>query len=60
MFFLWVGGSRSGTGFCMDPTTGIAVVSGAQVTSITGRDIEVLKVARELESTLYQSLKVVV
>ena len=44
----------------MDSTTGIAVVSGAQVTSITGRDIEVLKVARELESTLYQSLKVVV
>ena len=44
----------------MDPTTGIAIVSGAQVASIGGKDVELLGVARELEGTLYQSLKVVV
>ena len=44
----------------MDPTTGIAVVSGAQVVPATGRDVELLKVVRKLESTLYQGLKVVV
>jgi hypothetical protein len=44
----------------MDPTTGIAVVSGAQVVSTTDRDLELLEVALKLESTLYQGLKVVV
>ena len=44
----------------MDSTTGIAVVSGAQVVSSTGRDVELLKVVRKLESTLYQGLKVMV
>lgn len=56
---VWWGG-WAGTGFFMDPTTGIAVVSGAQVASSTGRDVELLKVVRKLESTLYQGLKVVV
>jgi len=56
---VWWGG-RTATGFCMDPTTGIAIVSGAQVASITGRDVELLRVTRKLERTLYQSLKVVV
>ena len=42
----------------MDPTTGIAVVSGAQVVTTADRDVELLKVLRILESTLYQGLKV--
>ena len=42
----------------MDPTTGIAVVFGTQVAP--SGDVEVHKVAIELESTLYQGLEVVV
>ena len=42
----------------MDPTTGIAVVFGVQVAP--PRDIELYKVGHQLESTLYQGLKVVV
>jgi hypothetical protein len=60
IIFLCLGGGWAGTGFFMDPMTGIAVVSGAQVVSTTGRDLELLKVARKLESALYQGLKVVV
>jgi hypothetical protein len=42
----------------MDPKTGIAVVFGVQVAPPI--DIEVHKVIVQLESTLYQGLKVVV
>ena len=42
----------------MDPTTGIAAVFGVQVVGHT-RDVEGHKVGMELESTLYQGLKVV-
>ena len=42
----------------MDPTTGIAVVFGTQVVSTTGSDVELHKVSRKLESTLYQGLRV--
>ena len=41
----------------MDPTTGIAVVFGAQETPST--ELELRKVDVKLESTLYQGLKVV-
>ena len=54
-----LGGGWAGTGFFMDPTTGIAVVSGAQVVLATGNDVELHKVNRKLESTLYQGLKFV-
>jgi CubicO group peptidase (beta-lactamase class C family) len=58
LFFLCLGGGWAGTGFFMDPTTGIAVVFGVQVAPT--RDIELIKVGLKLESTLYQGLKVAV
>ena len=42
----------------MDPTTGIAVVYGIQLAPPA--DVEGHKVAIQLESTLYQGLKVAV
>jgi len=42
----------------MDPKTGIAVVLGVQVAPVG--DVELYKVAYQLESTLYQGLKGVV
>lgn len=42
----------------MDPTSGIAIVSGVQEAPSIARDVELLKINREFESTLYQSLKV--
>ena len=44
----------------MDPTSGIAVVSGVQEAPSIARDVELLKVYSTLESILYQGLKVVV
>jgi len=51
----WWGG-WAGTGFAMDPTTGIAFVFGVQVAP--SRDVELHKVGMKLENTLYQGLKV--
>ena len=42
--------------YFMDPTTGIAVVFGAQVSP--SPDIEVYKMAIKLEHTLYKGLNV--
>jgi CubicO group peptidase (beta-lactamase class C family) len=55
----WWGG-WAGTGYFIDPTTGIAAVFGAQVAPPA--DVELHKVGFKLESTLYQGLglKVVV
>jgi hypothetical protein len=47
-----------GTGFFVDPMTGIAVVFGVQVLVAPTGDVEVRKVAFKLESTLYRGLKV--
>jgi CubicO group peptidase (beta-lactamase class C family) len=49
-------GGWAGTGFFIDPTTGIAVVFGVQVAPT--RDIELYRVATQLESTLYEGLKI--
>jgi len=51
----WAG--WAGTIYFVDPTTGIAVVYGLQLAPPA--DIEGYKVAYQLESTLYQGLKVV-
>ena len=58
IFFLCLGGGWAGTSYLMDPTTGIAVVYGVQLTP--PGDVEGYKVAFQLESVLYQGLKVVV
>ena len=42
--------------YFMDPTTGIAVVFGSQVTSPP--DTEVNKVVKKLEHTLYEGLNI--
>ena len=49
-----------GTGFFMDPTTGIAVVSGAQVAPDAGIDAELNEVFIKFESTLYKGLNTVI
>jgi len=54
---VWWGG-WAGTSYFMDPKTGIAVVLGVQVAPVG--DVELYKVAYQLESTLYQGLKGVV
>ena len=59
-FFFCLGGGWAGTRFFMDPTSGIAVVSGVQEAPSIARDVELLKVYSELESILYHGLKVVV
>jgi hypothetical protein len=53
---LRLGGGWAGTGFFMDPTTGIAVVFGVQVAPT--RDIELFKVAIPLDRALYAGLKI--
>jgi len=55
----WWGG-WAGTRFFMDPTSGIAVVSGVQEAPSISRDVELSKICLELESTLHQGLKVLV
>ena len=59
LFFI-KGGGWAGTRFCMDPATGIAIVSGVQETPTIPKDVELYKVGLKLESTLYQGLEVVV
>jgi len=49
-------GGWAGTGFFMDPTTGIAAVFGVQVAP--SPDTEALKVILKLERTLYEGLKI--
>ena len=44
----------------MDPASGIAIVFGLQEVPSATRDVELRKVVSELESTLYQGLRVVV
>ena len=53
---LRLGGGWAGTGFFMDPTTGIAVVFGVQVAPT--RDMELYKVAIPLDRALYAGLKI--
>ena len=60
LFFSFrLGGGWAGTGFFMDPTSGIAAVFGVQVIAST-RDVEIFKVPIKLEAVLYQGLKVAV
>ena len=58
-FSFRLGGGWAGTGFFMDPMSGIAAVFGVQVIAST-RDVEIFKVPIKLEAVLYQGLKVAV
>lgn len=49
-----LGGGWAGTGFFIDPTSGIAMVFGTQITQT--RDIKVHEVGIKLEHILYKSL----
>ena len=52
---LTLGGGWAGTGYFIDPTTGIAMVFGTQVLAST-LDIKALEVGAELEHILYKGL----
>ena len=51
---LTLGGGWAGTGYLIDPTTGIAMVFGTQVAPT--RDVKVREVGINFEHTLYKGL----